>query len=150
VEGGKWSNPAMRGKLESLSRRALGKPHDEEAGSALTDLHGDFFIRNGVLHFRKLTFRVEGALVRLAGSCALREGELDLTGQLTLQAKLSQTVTGSKSFFLKAFDPFFEKNGAGAVLPIRISGTRDNPVFAVSVFHKSFEKPLKPDNGTPQ
>jgi hypothetical protein len=103
-----------------------------------------------VLHFRNLTFRVEGAMVRLAGSCALREGELDLTGQLTLQAKLSQTVTGSKSLFLKPFDPFFEKKGAGAVLPIRISGTRDNPVFGVSVFHKSFEKPLKPDNGKPR
>ena len=140
----------MRGKLESLSRRALGKPQEEGAGSAVTDLRGDFFIRNGVLHFRRLTFRVEGAMVRLAGSCSLREGELDLTGQLTLQAKLSQTVTGSKSLFLKAFDPFFEKKGAGAVLPIRISGTRDNPVFGVSVFHKSFEKPLTPDNGKPR
>ena len=150
VEGGSWSNPAMRGKLESLSRRALGKPQKEDAGSAVTDLQGDFFIRNGVLHFRNLTFRVEGAMVRLAGSYALREGELDLTGQLTLQARLSQTVTGSKSLFLKPFDTFFEKKGAGAVLPIRISGTRDNPVFGVSVFHKSFEKPLKPDNGTPR
>jgi hypothetical protein len=150
VEGGSWSNPAMRGKLESLSRRALGKPQKEDAGSAVTDLQGDFFIRNGVLHFRNLTFRVEGAMVRLAGSYALREGELDLTGQLTLQARLSQTVTGSKSLFLKPFDTFFEKKGAGAVLPIRISGTRDNPVFGVSVFHKSFEKPLRPDNGKPR
>ena len=150
VEGGNWSNPAMRAKLESLSRRALGKPQEEDVGSAVTDLQGDFFIRNGVLHFRKLTFRVEGALVGLAGSYALREGELDLTGQLTLQAKLSQTVTGSKSLFLKGFDPFFEKKNAGAVLRIRISGTRDNPVFGVSVFHKSFKKPLNPDNSEPR
>jgi len=40
------------------------------------------------------------------------------------------------------FDPFFEKNGAGTELPIHISGTRDNPVFGVSVFHKTFDKHL--------
>jgi hypothetical protein len=143
VEGGNWSSPALREKLESLSRRALGKPEEQDAGSAVTDLAGNFFVRNGVLHFRELSFRVEGAAVTLAGTYTLRKGELDLTGHLVLQAKLSQTVNGSKSFFLKAFDPFFKKNGAGAVLPIRISGTRENPVFGVSVFHKSFEKSLK-------
>ena len=146
VEGGKWSSPEMRGKLEALSRRALGKPEVPDAGSAITDLSGSFFVRAGVLHFRELRFRVEGADVKLEGSYTLAKGELDLNGHLTLAAKLSQTVNGSKSFFLKAFDPFFEKKGAGTVLPIRISGTRDNPVFSVSVFHKTIEKPLKANN----
>jgi AsmA-like C-terminal region len=146
VEGGNWSSPAMREKLESLSRHAMGKPKEEDAGSEVTDLQGDFWVRDGVLHFRQLTFHVEGATVELAGTYELRQGTLDLAGHLTLQAKLSQTVSGSKSLFLKAFDPFFEKKGAGTVLPIRISGTRENPVFSVSVFHKSFEKPLNPGN----
>jgi hypothetical protein len=57
-----------------------------------------------------------------------------------LQAKLSQMVTGKKSFFLKALDPFFEKGASGTVVPIRISGTKENPVFGVTVFHKNFEK----------
>ncbi len=147
IEGGNWNSPAMREKLESLSRHAMGKPETPDVGSAITELGGSFSVRDGVVHFRELHFSVEGAAVTLAGTYALRKGELDLAGHLTLQATLSQTVTGSKSFFLKAFDPFFKKNGAGTVLPIRITGTRDNPVFGVSVLHKSFERPLKPDSG---
>ena len=77
------------------------------------------------------------------------QGELDFAGHLVLQAKLSQTVNGPKSFFLKAFDPFFGKKGAGTVLPIRITGTRENPVFGVSVLHKSFQKPLKSGSTRP-
>ncbi len=42
--------------------------------------------------------------------------------------------------FLESFDPFFQKGGSGMVLPIRISGTCDNPVFGVTVFHKTFDK----------
>jgi VCBS repeat-containing protein len=63
-------------------------------------------------------------------------------GHLRMQAKLSQTVTGVKSFFLKAIDPFFSKNGAGTELPITITGTHDRPVLGVTVFHKKFEKPI--------
>jgi hypothetical protein len=144
VAGGNWSSLAMREKLESLSRHAMGKPEEQDAGSAITDLAGNFFLRHGVLHFRELSFHVEGAAVTLAGTYSLVNGELDLAGHLTLQAKLSQTVNGTKSFFLRALDPFFKKNGAGTVLPIRISGTRVNPIFAVGVFHKSFDKQSGP------
>ena len=146
VQGANWSSPPVREKLESLSRHGLGKPEAEDVGSSVSDFQGNFFIRQGVLHFRKLTFGVEGVAVDVAGTYSLRQGALDLAGHLTLQSKLSQTVTGTKSFLLKAFDPFFAKKGAGTVLPIRISGTRENPVFTVTVFHKSFEKPFKTEN----
>src|SRR5262249_15912017 len=101
VEGGNWSNVTVREKLESLSRQALGKPEDENAGSAVSDLRGDFFVEKGVLHFRKLAFVIEGASVDLAGTYTLHQGQLDLSGHVALQARLSQTVTGAKSFFLK-------------------------------------------------
>jgi hypothetical protein len=145
VDDAKWNSPALREKLESLSRHAQGKPEDENVGSAVSDLNGDFLLKEGVLHFRSLTFSVEGAAVDLTGTYALRKGDLDFSGHLRLQAKLSQTVTGKKSFFLKAFDPFFAKGGSGTVLPITITGTKDNPVFGVSVFHKKFEKHLSGD-----
>ena len=51
-------------------------------------------------------------------------------------------MTGTKSILLKPLDPFFEKKGYGAVLPISITGTRENPVFGVTVFHKKFDKHL--------
>jgi AsmA-like C-terminal region len=142
VDDAKWSSASLREKLESLSRHAMGKPQDSEMGSAISDLNGNFILTDGVIRFRRLTFRVEGAAIDLAGTYAVKGGELDLAGHLRLQAKLSQTTTGAKSVLLKAVDPFFEKGGSGTVLPIHISGTRDNPVFGVTVFHKSFDKHL--------
>jgi hypothetical protein len=41
---------------------------------------------------------------------------------------------GVKGFFLKAFDPFFKKPGAGMVLPIKIAGTRRAPKFGLDMF----------------
>ena len=77
-----------------------------------------------------------------AGTYTITSGAMDLQGHLRLKAKLSQMATGKKSFFLKALDPFFEKNGAGTELPISITGTREQPTIGVSVFHKKIEKKL--------
>jgi hypothetical protein len=142
VTDANWSNPQLRSKLEGLSRRAQGKPGDQDVGSAVSDLRGSFHMDKGVINFRSLSFAVQGARIDLAGTYGLRGGELDMKGHLRLQAKLSDTVTGTKSFFLKALDPFFAKNGAGTELPITISGTREKPVFGVSVFHKTIKKNL--------
>jgi hypothetical protein len=54
-----------------------------------------------------------------------------------MQAKLSQTTTGVKSFFLKAVDPFFQGQKAGAVLPIKITGSKDNPSFGLDLGSKN-------------
>ena len=56
-------------------------------------------MEKGVIEFRGLTFGVQGALIDLAGTYDIRGGDLDFHGHLRPQAKLSQTVTGAKSFF---------------------------------------------------
>ena len=48
-------------------------------------------------------------------------------------AKPSELTSGFKSFLLKAVDPFFRKSGAGAVLPIKVTGTVDQPAFGLDV-----------------
>jgi hypothetical protein len=53
-------------------------------------------------------------------------------------------MTGVKSVLAKPLDPFFKKDGAGTVIPISITGTRDEPVFAATVFHKTFKKEISP------
>jgi hypothetical protein len=143
IEDAKWASPEVRGKLESLSRRAEGKPNDDDAGSSVSDLKGIFHVEKGVVTFSSLTFEIPGATIDLAGRYDLRGGALDLNGHLRMKARISQTVTGTKSFFLKLVDPFFQKNGAGADVPISISGTRDNPVVGVKVFHKTIKKDMK-------
>jgi hypothetical protein len=149
VDDAKWTSPEIREKLESLSRHGEGKPSDDDAGSSVSDLHGTFHLEKGVIHFSSLKFSVPGAAIDLAGTYDIRGGGLDFSGHLRLQAKLSQTMTGAKSFFLKAFDPFFKKDGAGAVLPISITGTRDKPSFGVSVFHKTIKKEMNNDGKKP-
>jgi hypothetical protein len=140
VSDAEFASIEFRDKLESLSRHALGKPNDEDAGSAVTDLLGTFRLARDVAAFPRLSFSIPGAEVRLTGNYNLPSETLDFRGNLRMQAKLSQTVTGKKSFFLKLADPFFKKDGAGSVVPIRISGTRDSPKFALDLFHKSDHK----------
>jgi hypothetical protein len=142
VENGQWNSPELREKLESLSRHALGEPQNEESGSAVSNLKGNFLLQNGVIQFRQLQFQVEGASVDLTGTYGLLKGDLDFSGHLSLEAKLSQMVTGAKGALLKPLDPLFEKKGYGTVLPIRITGTRENPVFGVTVFHKTFDRQI--------
>src|SRR5262249_53498697 len=116
------------------------------AGSSVTDLRGHFRLDNGVMTFTHLTFGVPGASILLNGTYNLRDEDLDFHGQLRMKARLSQTVTGAKSFFLKAIDPFFAKNVAGEVVPISITGKRDSPTIGVTVFHKKIEKKLAGDD----
>src|SRR5216683_258568 len=142
ITNARWSNSEVRQKLQSFSRHAEGQPEDEDAGSAVTDLKGTFLLKDSVIHFSKLTFSVPGAGVELTGTYDIRGRKIDMQGNLRMQAKLSQMVTGAKSFFLKAIDPFFSKGGAGTVLPITITGTEENPVMGVTVFHKKFEKQM--------
>jgi hypothetical protein len=146
VEDAQWASPEIRDKLASLSRHAEGQPANEDAGSSVSDLRGDFRLEKAIIQFRKLSFGVPGAQLNLEGKYDIGESKLDFSGQLRLQAKLSQTVTGKKSFFLKAVDPFFSKEGAGTVLPITITGTRQAPVLGVSVFHKTFKKQMGGDD----
>jgi hypothetical protein len=149
VTDARWSSSEMREKLESFSRKAQGQPGDQEAGSAVTNLQGSFVLQDSILHFSELSFSLPGARVELAGTYEIETQKIDMRGHLQMQAKLSQTMTGAKSFFMKAIDPFFSKNGAGTELPINITGTRENPVFGVTAFHKKFEKQMGPQSSNP-
>jgi hypothetical protein len=38
IDDARWSSPEIRKNLEALSRRAEGKPRDDDVGSAVSDL----------------------------------------------------------------------------------------------------------------
>lgn len=146
VNAADFTGAEVSEKIRTLSRKGQGKPKDLEAGSEIFNLRGRFLLQDGILHFSDLNFHVPGAAVRLDGQYALRKEELDFRGTLRLQARISQTTTGVKSFLLKAVDPFFAKQGAGAVIPIKVTGTRDKPEFGLALGGKSrkSDKPHKP------
>jgi hypothetical protein len=41
-----------------------------------------------------------------------------------------------KSWMLKVADPFFHKNGAGAEIPVKVTGTNTSPKFGLDIGHK--------------
>jgi len=46
-------------------------------------------------------------------------------------------TTGWKSILLKPVDPFFHKHGAGAEVPFKITGTRNEPHFGLDLLHNN-------------
>jgi hypothetical protein len=130
-----FTDAGVQSKLTGLSRRGQGMDKDEELDDVLSNLRGRFVVENAAARFSSLTFSVPGAAVELAGRYGLRDELIDFRGKLKMQATLSEVAGGGvKGFFLKAFDPFFKKPGAGMVLPIKISGTRKEPKFGLDMF----------------
>lgn len=135
VKGVRFTGTEIRKKLQALSSRAQGNPEDLESGSSISKLKGHFILRDALITFRGLVFEVEGASVQLDGTYGLLNENLDFHGNLVVEAKLSQMVTGFKSALLKIVDPFFRHNGK-TILPIKITGTRDKPSFGLDLHHK--------------
>jgi hypothetical protein len=42
-----------------------------------------------------------------------------------------------KSWLLKPVDPFFKNEGAGAAIPVKITGTKSEPKFGLDLHHKT-------------
>lgn len=120
-------------RVNSLSRRGRGEADPNDDDTAVSSLQGSFTLRHGVATFSQLTFSVAGAKVILHGTYDLNAENLDFRGTLNLQAKLSQTTTGVKSLFLKMIDPLFKSKDAGTLLPIKITGTREKPLFKLDI-----------------
>ena len=137
VKNGKFLNVSVQQKVVTLSRRARGDNGDGAGEEEIvSDLQGHFKLGNGMMEFSSLTFGVPGAVIQLSGSYGLRTEELDFHGTARMDAKLSEMTTGFKSLLLKVADPFFKKDGAGAVLPIKITGTRNEPSFGLELRRK--------------
>jgi hypothetical protein len=128
-----FSKVDVQQKVNELSRRGGGETDDPQAGSIASNFRGHFILKNAVLIFENLSFSVPSVSVHLNGTYGLWNERLDLRGTASLQAKLSETTKGFKSFLLKAVDPFFKKKNVGAVIPIKIEGTKDSPSFGLNL-----------------
>ena len=134
LDAAKFTDPGVQSKLAGMSHRARGRDPDARPDSVVSDLRGTFALRGGVLRLSELTFAVPGATVRLDGTYGLRSEALQFDGTLRMNATISQAAGGGvTSVLLKAVDPLFRKGKAGAVVPIRVRGTREQPKFGVDV-----------------
>jgi hypothetical protein len=131
IEDGRFTNADVQQKINELSRRARGQKINGAAPQRVSsDFTGRFALRDGSLRLQRVTFNVPGAVVDLSGRYGLRTETLAFSGNLFMDAKISQTTTGVKSLLLKIVDPLFRKNGR-TVVPLRVSGTRDMPSFGL-------------------
>jgi hypothetical protein len=134
LDAARFTSRTVQSKIAGMSHRARGGDPDDPADNVVSDLKGQFKLRDGVLSLAALTFGVPGATVRLNGSYGLRGEALQFDGTLRMDATISQAAGGGvKSFLLKAIDPLFRKGKAGAVVPIKVRGTRDDPKFGLDV-----------------
>jgi hypothetical protein len=122
-----------------LSLRAQGDPKDAKPGAE--DVHsemvGQFVLGSGKLSFSKLNYALPGATVALTGEYSLDGDRFEFAGKVRTDAKVSQMMASRwKSLLLKPVDPFFKKNGAGAEIPVKLSGTKSAPKFGLELGHK--------------
>lgn len=131
VSEARFSNSKISQVIAELSRRGQGKAEDQSITDVPAVFNGSFDLRNSTLTFADLQFVVPGAAAQMKGSYALRGGAINFTGDVRLNATISQMVGGSKGWILAPFDPIFSKHGAGTDLPITITGTREHPELHV-------------------
>ena len=129
-DNAQFNDARVQNKLIELSRRGQGKkPGDVD--KITTDISGTFALARGVLALPRLDVAVPGAVISLEGRYVMGSEELAFTGDASLKASLSKVVGGFRSIFIAPFNRLFSKEGAGSVIPIEISGTRDRPLFNV-------------------
>lgn len=134
-----FNSPQVEDKVDMLSLRAQGKPGEAHPGA--TDVHsqirGAFNLHSGRIDFSHLNYQLPGATIDLAGQYTLDGKKFDFTGKVRTDARLSQmTSIWWKSLLLKPVDPFFHKDGAGAEIPVRITGTNSAPKFGLDLGSK--------------
>ena len=125
-----FTNPEIEDKVDMMSLRAQGKAKEAKPGAP--DVHsrmtGHFDARNGVMKIDGLNYELPGATVNLDGQYSLDGKDFNFAGKVRTDAELSQMVASKwKSILLKPVDPFFKKHGAGAQIPIKITGRGDKP-----------------------
>ncbi len=136
IEGGGFSDASTQQGVNKLSAGALGEKDTSNPETALTDLKGEVVLREGVGTFSDLSFGVPGAAARMHGTYNIINHKVDLHGQMQVDTKISKTTSGTKAFLLTLMDPIFKKKKKGEIVPVRISGTYENPSFALDLDDK--------------
>ena len=139
----------IQSQIDGLSRHAQGEPANREIDSVASNMRGSFRLENQIMTFRSLSFDVPGAGIAVAGTYNLQYQNLNFEGTLKLVARVSEMVTGWKSWVLKPIDPLFAKNGAGTFLNILVEGDARHPRFGAKFGNHKFMVPGTKANAPP-
>jgi len=131
IAGSRFTDPDLQDRVDELSKRSRGKVRDERTPRVASRFDGHFKLRAGRLDIPTAAFDVPGSLLKFNGSYDLVDEAMNFSGTLYIDVRLSETTTGLRSLLLKAADPLFKREGGGSAIPIRVTGTRSNPVFGL-------------------
>jgi hypothetical protein len=133
IAGVRFNSKDVQTRISDMSERARGLDPHENASNVASDLRGDFTLARNTITLHDATFGIPGAQVRVAGTYGLRNEALQFDGTVRMRATVSQAAGGTKGLLLKVVDPIFRKDGAGAVIPITIHGTRTEPKYGLDM-----------------
>ena len=134
IDAAEFPGEDLQSQVNRLSEAGRsGAVEALRAERVLSEIRGEFELRDRLMTLRRLSFVVPGASVALEGTYDLATRRIDFRGELRLDSKLSETTGGLKSFLLKIVDPLLSRDDAGAVLPIRIEGAADDPSFGTEI-----------------
>jgi hypothetical protein len=134
VAESRFTDGSVQEKVSNMSERARGLNPEDARQNVASHLRAKFTLARGVLGLQDAMFQMPGAAMQMAGKYGLFNEMIEFDGTVRMQATISQAAGGGlKGTLLKAIDPIFRKKGAGAVLPIRIRGTRKDPHVGLDV-----------------
>ncbi len=144
ISNAQYPNPQTQKNVDALSARARGeadkvkdtddKMSDDsyDPGKVLSNVKGHVMLSDGTAHLTDVSFDVPGASANVSGTYSLLTELINLQGHMHMEAELSQTTTGVKSFLLKIVQPFMHKSKKQeSVVAIQIGGTYDHPTYTV-------------------
>ncbi|HEX3986199.1 MAG TPA: AsmA-like C-terminal region-containing protein [Acidobacteriaceae bacterium] len=124
--------------MDAFSARVVKDPPQDSKSdppAVTAEAESDTRFDNGMAYFPDIRFRMPGARARLHGTFNLLDTKVHLTGKVALQRSLPHAVTGWKAVLLKPLAPFFRHKHAGAVVPIAVTGTAEQPKIGEDVLH---------------
>ncbi len=133
ISEARFTTDKIKNTIADVSRRGQGRPDDMTITDVPADFAGDFALAKGNLSFGQLRFVVPGVLAQMKGSYGLHSEQVNFVGDVKLDATVSQTMSGIGRLVLIPIDPLFMKHGAGAYLPVVITGTRQHPEVKVQL-----------------
>jgi hypothetical protein len=151
INAGTFSNSNTQEGVNHMSEGALfggedrnkAQKKEEDSETVLSDLKGHVLVKDGIARFSDLSFSVPGASARMQGTYNLINEKIDLHGTLKTESEPSNTTSGVKALMLKVLNPFFKKKPVGYVMPVKIMGTYEHPLFGLDLVDSRNKKPQK-------
>ncbi|HTA67761.1 MAG TPA: AsmA-like C-terminal region-containing protein [Bryobacteraceae bacterium] len=138
IGSGHFTDAQIQEPVNRLAESARGETkHQEEADKTmvLSNLKGHISANEGIAKLSKASFTEPGTLAEMEGTFDLIDKKLNLRGVLHTSGKLADTKSGFKSLVLKAMSPFLKKKSI-TVVPFVVTGTSDDPSFALDLTAK--------------